>query len=909
MQIPTPHASMTRRQAGRIAVLAALLGASTFLAGANDVSAQRARSASIMQSLQACDLKRPQDCAEVTVTGTITSDPGAGPSAARPFSIQDSSGAVAIVPPDATIIRSSLQRGDRVRVVGRIRASAGGAELVPKDVARVGTDSLPQPRDLLVGDLRDDRYAEQVVRVSGTLVLPTGFQPANPRLLVRDRSGEAAVLLPAAVFANAGLAARLRKGGEVTVVGIAARHRDGAAGSAPGAGLSVAPRDAADIRFGARSGMNSGTSASTSSATSASTSAASNSRTSGAPYREMAFLALGLYAVSLAIYFWSRRRSAEARARELTAMSDDLRRSEEALRESEERYMLAARGANDGLWDWDLRSGLVYFSTRWKSMLGYDEAAVGTEPDEWLGRVHPNDAQRVRAELDAHLAGRTPHFESEHRVLHGDGEYRWMLTRALVVRDESGRANRIAGSQTDITDRKIATQRILDNAVHDALTGLPNRALFTDIVFRAISRAQRQPNYRFAVLFLDFDRFKVINDSLGHMVGDQLLVAIARRLECCIRTSDSLSRLGGDEFTVFVDDLKDVSDATHLADRILKEMAVSFTLSGHEVFTSVSIGIAISTSGYSQPEEVLRDADLAMYRAKANGKGRYQVFDSAMHARAMLLMQMETDLRRAIEREEFVLHYQPIMSLSLGRIAGFEALIRWHHPERGLFSPDTFIPLAEETGLMLPIGQWVLREACRQARAWQLHSPAHADLSISVNVSARQFVQPTLVQEIRAILADTGLAPEHLKLEITESVLMDNAEAAILTLRQLRALGVQLHLDDFGTGYSSLSYLHRFPIDALKIDQSFVRKMGDDQECLEIVRTIMTLARNLRIGVIAEGVETSEQRAQLWALECEFLQGYLFSKPVEAAQAQGVLDRDRADLEARQLVPYGASRR
>lgn len=440
----------------------------------------------------------------------------------------------------------------------------------------------------------------------------------------------------------------------------------------------------------------------------------------------------------------------------------------------------------------------------------------------------------------------------------------------------------------EISDRQRAEEQLIHSAFHDALTGLPNRALFIDRLEHALERAKRLEDYLFAVIFLDLDRFKIVNDSLGHMVGDQLLLAIASRIKACLRSADTVARLGGDEFTILLEDIKDVSYAKDVANRIQEELMLPFNLSGNEVFTTASIGIALSAIGYDRPEQLLRDADTAMYQAKARGKARYEVFDITMHTSAIALLQLETDLRRAIDRHEFRIHYQPIVSLFSGRINGFEALVRWQHPDRGLVSPTEFIPVAEETGLMIPIGWWVLREACRQMHVWQVQFPANPPLTISVNLSGKQFSQPDLSEQIKQILQETSLDPRTLKLEITESVIMENAESATIMLSQLQTLGVQLYMDDFGTGYSSLSYLHRFPIDILKIDRSFVSRMGVDDENLEIVRTIMTLAHNLGMNVTAEGVETAEQLALLRALKCEYGQGYLFSKPVDG-EAAGAL--------------------
>lgn len=421
-------------------------------------------------------------------------------------------------------------------------------------------------------------------------------------------------------------------------------------------------------------------------------------------------------------------------------------------------------------------------------------------------------------------------------------------------------------------------------AFHDELTDLPNRALLTEHIKLAIERPRSRDEQLFAVLFLDLDRFKNINDSLGHIAGDQLLTATARCLEECMRPMDTVARLGGDEFAILLDGLENQDHAVLVAERIQQALTRPFNLNGHEVYITASIGITLSNGGYSDPENVLRDADTAMYRAKEGGKARFELFDSTMHSHAVALLQLENDLRRAIEREEFVVYYQPIMCLQNDEIAGFEALVRWNHPERGLVPPGDFIPTAEDTGLIVDIGRLVLRESCRQMRKWQTTIPSK-ELTISVNLSGKQFAQADLVAQVKQILEETGLEPKYLKLEITESVVMENAEIASTMLMQLCSLGVHLCIDDFGTGYSSLSYLHRFPVKTLKIDRSFINRMGPDGENAEVVKTINTLAGNLGMEVVAEGVETEEQASQLKAMKCKLGQGYLFARPLEAAGA------------------------
>jgi diguanylate cyclase (GGDEF)-like protein/PAS domain S-box-containing protein len=557
------------------------------------------------------------------------------------------------------------------------------------------------------------------------------------------------------------------------------------------------------------------------------------------------------------------------------------KQAREALKESEERYALAARGSNDGLWDWNLSANVVHFSPRWKAMLGYEDGEIGENPQEWFDRIHDADRERVKEEIAAHQKGLTSHFESEHRMLHREGGFRWMLSRGVAVRDASGKVIRMAGSQTDITEGKVS----------DPLTGLPNRLLFIDRVGRLVKRTKRHKDQLFAVLFMDLDGFKMINDSMGHLIGDQLLIGVANRLEKCLRSTDTVARLGetftvarlgGDEFTVLLDHIKDPGDAKRAADRMMKALALPFILGGKEVFTSVSIGIALSNSSYEQAEDILRDADTAMYRAKSLGKARYEVFDADMRASVMARLQLETDLRHALDREEFRNFYQPIVDLASGEIVGFEALLRWQHPTRGLLGPEEFIPVAEETGLIRELGWWNLREACRQITDWRAALPAHTHLTISVNLSAKQFLQPNLVEDISKLLCELALAPEALKLEITESTVMADPAAAVEMLQQIKSLGIRLAIDDFGTGYSSLSYLHRFPLDTLKIDRSFISGMGEEGEGMEIARTILPMANNLRLDVVAEGVETLQQVAMLKKLHCKYGQGFYFSRPLSA---------------------------
>jgi diguanylate cyclase (GGDEF)-like protein/PAS domain S-box-containing protein len=556
----------------------------------------------------------------------------------------------------------------------------------------------------------------------------------------------------------------------------------------------------------------------------------------------------------------------------------------EALRTSEERYSLAVRASNDGLWDWNLETGEVYYSARWKALIGYEPEDISARPDEWLNRIHPNDRLRVEAEIANHLKGLTPALHSEHRMKQRDGRDIWILCRGLAVRAPDGRAVRMAGSLGDITVRKQAEEQLLHDAFHDSLTGLANRALFMDRLGRALERAKRSLNYSFAVMYLDLDRFKIVNDTYGHPVGDQLLIVCANRIQLSVRSSDTVARLSGDEFIVLVEDVGALRDATNLAGCILGELALPFDIGGRQIFTSASVGIAMGNINFETPEQVIQDVDIALYRAKANGRAQYLVFDPMMRGTVRATLELENDIRAAVERHEFNLDYQPIISLADGRIIGFEALARWQHPRRGFVAPSEFIPIAEECGLIIPLGDWVLREACRQLREWKNRFPSAPPFAINVNVSAKQFAQRDLPTQVTQILAEYELDAESLHLEITESTIMQDAAAAAAMLTRFRELGIQVQIDDFGTGYSSLSYLHQFPVDTLKIDRSFIRHMeqqGNGRgKGSELVRTIVSLAHQLGMKVVAEGVETADQLAGLKALDCQFGQGYLMSKPL-----------------------------
>jgi len=605
-------------------------------------------------------------------------------------------------------------------------------------------------------------------------------------------------------------------------------------------------------------------------------------------FHVLGFLAvIAIAAICIIIYFTHTVYLRNVEASKLQA--EQAERHIDALRESEQRFRSA--------FDHAAGMGLVAPDGRWvqvnKSlcdMLGFSEAELLLGTFQRL--THPDDLNLILDQLKKLREGAISSLQLEQRYFHKTGQVRWVLLSVATIKDTQNPSANLIFQMQDISDRKQAEKKLVHDAFHDALTGLPNRMFFMDQLKQSVQRVKRTQQLPFAVLFLDFDKFKIINDSLGHMVGDQLLIAIANRLRAGVRPGDTVARLGGDEFTILLDSLKSPDDAIDMARRLLSNLSEHFKVPDREVFITASIGVALSTNGYEHAEDVLRDADTAMYQAKSLGRARYEVFDKGMHAKATDLMQIETDLWRALERDELTLDYQPIVSLQTGRIAGFEALLRWLHPSRGMVSPLEFISVAEETGLIIPMGQWVLNQACRQTREWQKRYPQKPPLQISVNLSPKQFMQRDLIDQISLALDGGGLSPASLKVEITEGMVMQNVESTMQMLGQLQALGVAISLDDFGTGYSSLSYLHRFPISTLKIDQSFVSSMSNNQESLEIVRTILGLARNLKMEVIAEGVETLEQAVELRAMNCEYGQGYYFSKALNANSAVRFLSAD-----------------
>jgi diguanylate cyclase (GGDEF)-like protein/PAS domain S-box-containing protein len=524
-------------------------------------------------------------------------------------------------------------------------------------------------------------------------------------------------------------------------------------------------------------------------------------------------------------------------------------------------------------------------------MIGYGETELQNHIEEWFSRVHSIDLERLKIELFDHLKGEGPHLEFEHRILHKDGDWRWVLARGLAVRDEHGIAYRIAGSLSDITARKQAEERLTYNAMHDVLTGLPNRALLLDRLDHAIRRYKREPKTTFSLLFLDLDRFKIVNDSLGHTYGDKLLIAFSQLLQRLVRATDTVSRIGGDEFVVLLEDSCGLDESIRIADRILQSLETPIISDGQKFYTSASIGIVTSLPEHHTPEDVLRDVDIALYTAKAQGKARYAVFNATLREQAITYLELESDIHRALENQELKLYYQPIINLETGRLVGFEALLRWFHPRRGMVMPLEFIRLAEETGIIITIGQWVLNEACTQLHKWQQENSAAASLFISVNVSSKQLINSQLVMHIHDALEKSGLSPKDLRLEITETVFLSNPDMALAILTELSELGVRLYIDDFGIGYSALSYLQRLPVDTLKIDRTFISKINNQTSNSDLVASIIRLAADIGVSVIAEGVENQQQEDYLQNLKCGYAQGFHFSKPLPSQSAELWLDR------------------
>ena len=585
-----------------------------------------------------------------------------------------------------------------------------------------------------------------------------------------------------------------------------------------------------------------------------------------------------------------------------------LHRIRRQLAERDQLFQLISENAADmiALVDGDGRR--LYNSPAYLKVLGYSPEDLNATSS--IEQIHPDDRPRVlKAAEKARLSGQGERME--YRVRHKDGSWRTLESTASPIRNEKGQTDKLVIVNRDITERKRAEEMLAHNAFHDGLTNLPNRALFLDRLQQALTLSKRHPNYKFAVLLIDVDEFKIINDSLGHAAGDDLLIQIGQRLKESVRRADTVSRprtsdvpdrpanddtlarLGGDEFTILLDDIRDPIEAVRVAERMQAELAIPFVVNQQGIVISASIGIAASTSPHTHAEDLLRDADIAMYRAKRAGKACCEVSDTAMHENAVKRLQLETDLRKALDQGEFRVYYQPIVSLQTGKITGFEALTRWQRPE-GILSPFAFITVAEETGLIIPMNRQLLREACQQLRSWQSEFPSSPALTMSVNITSREFAQPDLISEIRKSLDQTGVDPGCLQFEIIETIAMGDAEKSGLVLAQLKALGVRLSIDDFGTGYSSLSRLRRIPVDTLKIDRAFISNMDTDPENREIVRTIIVLAYNLGLKVVAEGTEKEEQISLLKELNCEMAQGYLFSRPADDQAMSKLLAANRS---------------
>jgi diguanylate cyclase (GGDEF)-like protein/PAS domain S-box-containing protein len=560
---------------------------------------------------------------------------------------------------------------------------------------------------------------------------------------------------------------------------------------------------------------------------------------------------------------------------------------ERSLRENAERFAIVSEAANDGVWELDLTTGGLFVSSRWRTMLGMPPGDARTMREAWLERVHADDLAVLQKSLGALANGEINRSELKYRLRHENGSYRSVVCRAVAVHDQSGRPVRLGGSVTDVTENAIALAKIHNAESRDALTGLLNRAAFVADVGRHLAEFRDRRGSRFAALYLDLDRFKVINDSLGHLVGDELLVEVSRRLEACLRPGDAIARLGGDEFAILLHGLGDEMQANVIAFRLQEALHTPFAIGGRDVVTSASIGIAFCREEYVSPEEIMRDADTAMYHAKAHGKARHELFDADMHARALDRLGLESDLRHAVKSSSFEVHYQPIVSLSNRMCTGFESLVRWNRNGKPV-SPAEFVPMAEELGIIEPLGTWVMQEACRTFADWQQRFPQNKLECITVNVSARQLVQQGFIYLVEQVVEQNGMSPSDLRLEITETALMDAPQFAAQVLSELREFGVKIYLDDFGTGYSSLSHLHKLPVDALKIDRSFVRGLlMTDRPA--IVESILALAQTLNTSVVAEGVEEENQASELERLGCPFAQGYYFSKPVSAEAIEAIL--------------------
>ncbi|MBI1358182.1 MAG: EAL domain-containing protein [Acidobacteria bacterium] len=629
-----------------------------------------------------------------------------------------------------------------------------------------------------------------------------------------------------------------------------------------------------------------------------------------APHAAILWLGPGITLAALGVHWviavkWQRldleRRQLTEEVSRLQAELEDTHQAR-LLRASEATRVLEKRGETEGLWDWDLRQDRMAFSPRWAKMLGYAHEEIGDSPESWFNLIHPHDLGRTLDRLTDHLEGREPTFEAEHRIRSRDGGYCWVLNRGQALFGEGGKPERILGSQMHLGRLKSFESKLLHDATHDKLTGLPNRHYLLARLREEISRCHRNPNYGFAVMFMDLDGFKDINDSLGHIAGDRMLSLVGRRLSDAKRPEDTVARMGGDEFVVIVRNVLDEAEALVHAGRIQEVLGQPFQVGEQELVTGTSIGIALSASNLHRAEDLLRNADIAMYHAKSTHKGQIQLFDEEMHVRTRRLWSLQNDLRGAIERDELKLLYQPFISLDNNRICGAEALIRWERSDGELVSPSEFIPLAEEQGLIGAIGEWALRRACEQNKAWQ--DEGLRPIKISVNLSTKQLSNHEFASTVRRTLTESGLDPRWLQLELTESALMGSLDATPASLYSLFCMDIQLAIDDFGTGYSSLGYLRRLKFDTLKIDKSFVEDIASDRRAAALARSIISMAHSLRMTSLAEGVETPEQLELLRAYGCGTIQGYLASRPL-TAEALAALLRDDVNL----LADYEASER
>ena len=582
------------------------------------------------------------------------------------------------------------------------------------------------------------------------------------------------------------------------------------------------------------------------------------------------------------------------------AMAAELKQSFQTLRESEQRYKLAAAGTNDGIWEWDLAKNEVYISPRWKSILGYDANESIESSEYWFSHVLPEDLCMVKSAFESSIEGEYDQIEVEFRMNDATNQVVWVSCRGLVHRDDKGKALKLAGSISDITNRKNAENILQQQAMYDGLTGLPNRHLFMDRLGQSLAHLRRDSANSLAVLFIDLDRFKTVNDSLGHAAGDQLLVEMSRRFTQIVRETDTLARFGGDEFVLMINHPEDVTRPEKIARRLCEDAKKGFSISGQTVFLSASIGMVNVESDVYDAESVIRDADVAMYKAKAKGGDCFMLFDRAMHMDAVSQLQISTDLQEALLKNQFELYYQPILDVKSRNWKGFEALIRWNHPERGLMSPVDFIPYAEQSGMINDIGMWVVEQAVGQLSSWTQESDKFKDYVMSINISVKQ-IDHRLVDIFKQVVERYKMDPTKIQLEITESLVMSDMKKVINVCNELKSFGFQLAMDDFGTGYSSLSYLHRLPFTALKVDRSFVSAMktrGEHDD--DIVPAVIRLAKNFNMKVIAEGVETHSQFLALEELDCEYLQGYLISKPVPAGQISDLVDRGKAGFDLNQ---------